>query len=184
MRSHRHIGLDFDDTLVPTWRALVDHFNRVHGMDVRFEQTTPYKFNNWNCTHAQFAEAFTRNIDEFHRPGPFAGVLETLAAWGRHSQLHVITARPACWVPAAEEWLRRHGIVVAGVHSVDDPRDKAYCAQREKISFFVEDHPVAAVTMAECGIEVVLLDAHYNQQTVHPRIRRVRDWHEIARLTS
>lgn len=184
MKEHRNIGLDFDDTLIPTRRALVNYFNRVHGTNVRAEEITTYKFNNWGYTDAQFAQTFSSNIEEFHRPGPFEGALETLAAWGCHSRLHVITGRPACWIPAAEDWLRRHGIEVASIHSVEDGRDKAYYAGREAISFFVEDHLAAAVDLAECGIDVMLLNGPYNQGDEHPRIRRVRDWQEIAKLTT
>jgi len=179
----RRIGLDFDDTLLPTRRAIVDYLNHKHGTKIVLEELTEYYFSKpWGFDDKGFYEMFTQNEVAFHDIGPLPGVLETLSLWTKTSQLFIITGRPEFSLPPAQAWLQRHGIPVQRILAAAHMADKARLAIQENITLFVEDNAPAALAIAESGIDVLLLNAPYNQNCSHPRIRRVRDWHEIQSL--
>lgn len=100
----------------------------------------------------------------------------------------IITARPQWQYKRLHSdtvsWLRRHKIPydlllfnrnkVEAVHEFICPGWPAA---------FVEDHPDNARALAENGIEVLLYSQPHNEGlAAHPKIRRVNDWWDIARL--
>ena len=43
----------------------------------------------------------------------------------------------------------------------------------------IDDNPEVALFLAKNGVKVLLFDAPYNQNVIHPDITRVLDWKEI-----
>jgi uncharacterized HAD superfamily protein len=180
MTPHTHIGLDFDDTLMPTRTMIVAHLNKVYGKTIGLEELKNYYFGpEWGITGEDFERIFVEHEAAFHDCPPLPGVMETLSAWRKTRTFFVITGRPMEWLSSAREWLKRHGIPVERIHSAEHTVDKARIAKEEGITLFVEDNPRVANDLAEKGIDVILLDTPYNQECSHPRITRVKDWFEI-----
>ena len=186
MNPHLRIGLDFDDTLIPMRAAIVDFLNKSRGTSIHLESLTNFRIMaQWGLTDADFVSMCNENEAVFHGNPPLPGVLETLAQWSAQSTLYVVTGRPAVWIPPARAWLERHGIKVAEIFSAATMGDKAQLALQQGITLFVEDNASAALSIAQQGIDVLLMDAPYNRYCCsHPRIRRVKDWFEIHSLTT
>lgn len=180
---HVNIGLDFDDTLMQTRQALLAYLNAQYGTQRTLDELTMCRFTAlWGLDDRQFDDLFDRRQEEFHQAPPFPAALECLRSWAVDSRFFIITCRPPAWVPCAAAWLARHGIPAAEITSAEDAAAKARHAAEKGITLFVDDQPEPALKIAEQGIEVLLLDAPYNQGCSHPHIRRVRDWHEIQAL--
>ena len=177
----RHIGLDFDDTLIPTRDAILAFFNRRFGTAYKSQDFPTFRFSSvWGLTDEKFAELFHANLDYFHSMAPLPGMLETIAQWRNDSKFYIITGRPDCWVPPAATWLKRHDIPYEEIiNTSESMSDKGRLAQERGITLFIEDHAEAAMSLANVGIDVLLIDMPYNQQCVHPRIQRVFNWDEI-----
>jgi uncharacterized HAD superfamily protein len=60
------------------------------------------------------------------------------------------------------------------------PDHKYRVARRLGITHFVEDSPAQAMSLADNGIVVYLMDASYNKDVSHPNIVRVGSWSEIG----
>lgn len=179
-----HIGIDFDDTLVPTRDALYDYFNKKHGTALDPNASSVFRCSQlWGYTGHGFRLVFTAEQDFFHNVmRPYPGVAEVLARWVQRATLHVVTARPPEWIPSAESFCRRHELPIASVCCADGEtkENKARCAQQMGLKLFVEDSADSAGRIADAGIDVLLLDRPYNQGFSHSRVTRVRDWQEIA----
>ncbi len=186
MKPHARIGLDFDDTLIPMRAAIVDFLNKNRGTSIPLESLTNFRImSRWGLTDVDFVAMCNENEAIFHAHPPRPGVLETLAQWSTESTLYVITGRPAVWIPPAKSWLERHGIQVADIFSAATMGDKAQLALQHGITLFVEDNASAALSIAQKGIDVLLMDAPYNRYCCsHPHIRRMKDWFEIQSLTT
>lgn len=182
-KNHTKIGLDFDDTLMPTRQVIVAHFNKIFGKDIGLDELTEYYFGpQWGVTGQDFARIFEENEEAFHSAKPLPGVLETINRFRDRCEFFLITGRPEPWLDSARKWLLRHDIPVKAIHSAERTADKARLAFQEGITLFIEDNPKVANDLAEKGIQVILLDTPYNKSCNHPNITRVKDWFEILQV--
>jgi len=185
MTKRLRIGLDFDDTLMPTREAMVELLNAAHGTSIDVNACTEFFFTQrWNYTRPMFTEFFTRHEATIHPRAPFEGVLETLKAWAEAADFYVITGRPECWKNSAVQWLERHGISVRDVLCTEGGPGKAAGVKAHGISLFIDDRPDFVAEIAQAGVPVLLLDRPYNQGFAHPMVARVKDWHEIRTLVA
>jgi len=185
MPDRLHIGLDFDDTLMPTREIMVALMNREHGTTVHHNDCTEVFFSaRWNHTRDDFHAFFTRNETEIHTIGPYEAMCETLAEWSRFADFHIVTGRPECWKASAAKWLTRHGIPFVDIHCVEGKNGKARAVEPLNLTFFVDDRADFATQVADKGIPVLLPDRPYNQGYSHPHVQRVKDWHHIRQLVA
>jgi uncharacterized HAD superfamily protein len=185
MSERRAIGLDFDDTLMPTREAIVDILNSLHATNFRVEECAEFFLSQrWNLDRRQFIEFFTANQGRIHGRAPLAGVMETLREWSPKADFYVITGRPDCWRSSMIQWLGRHGIPFAQAQCAETGEAKAHWAVAQRFSFFIEDRADFATAIAQAGIPTFLLNRPYNQQPDPPLIHRVNDWHDIRQVVA
>ncbi|MDQ0874993.1 putative HAD superfamily protein [Paenibacillus sp. V4I3] len=95
----------------------------------------------------------------------------------------IMTGRPIEWMESAKKWIKENGIVVeSSLCASQFENGKLECATLNGVSLFIEDHPTHALSLADGGINVLLIDKPYNQECQHERITRVRNWEEIGKI--
>lgn len=174
------IGLDFDDTLMPTREWIIARLNALHGTSKDPETLLDIFVSRfWGYSDAEFAAFFRQNVDELHTLAPYAHCPDTLRAWAGQADLYIITGRSADWCQPLPGWLSRHGIVVQDVLPADR-RPKGEIAAELGIMLYVDDYGPHATSVADRRIPVLLLDRCYNRAVRHEGIRRLKDWREIG----
>lgn len=179
-----HIGIDFDDTLMDTRRSIVQLLNHKHNKSLKFEEIAEYGVSSlYNYSFKEFQAFFTNHLHELHtiKPEPF--VKETLIALGGTHKCSVITGRPTEWMESASDWITSNDLSIQHIFCASDyTGGKAECAAFHEVTHFIEDRSNDAISLAENGIDVFLLDKPYNRECRHARITRVQDWQEIRTL--
>jgi hypothetical protein len=131
-------------------------------------------------------------VSEFHRspamarlpPEPCAAIV--LPAL--HQQGYQFVAVSACLNEPDVHAMRVRnledvfGFKFEAVHCLGLCADKEATLRLYPKSIWVEDIFNHAVAGTKAGHRSFLLDRPYNQDGQHPRVRRVRDWQEIAKL--
>jgi uncharacterized protein len=179
-----HIGIDFDDTLVDMRKSIVEVLNKIHDKNINYEEVTEYGVSSlYNYSFKDFQTFFTDNQSELHAIKPNSLLKTTLDELGAEYKLTVITGRPNEWIHSAAQWITKHDLPILDIVCVSNyKKGKAECAAALKVSHFIEDRANDALSIADAGINVFLLDKPYNRDCRHARITRVRDWDEIKAL--
>ncbi|SDP04304.1 Uncharacterized protein, HAD superfamily [Paenibacillus sp. yr247] len=179
-----HIGLDFDDTLVDMRRSIVELLNELTGKNLISENVAEYAFSDlYGYTYQEFFNIFSINQERLHLIEPYTQLKETLEELGRDSKISVMTSRPLEWMDSAVKWINEKDLRINDVICASEYKNgKAECAALRNVTLFIEDNPEHAVSIAEAGIDVLLLDKPYNRNCHHPRIKRVNSWTEIRKV--
>jgi uncharacterized HAD superfamily protein len=178
--SRPRIGLDFDDTLMPTREWMIARLNALHGTQKDPEKLLDIFVSRfWGYSDAAFAAFFQQHSAELHTLLPYEHCVATLRDWAMHADLYIITGRSPDWCAQVPAWLTRHGIVVQDVFSAD-VRPKGAIAAELGLALYIDDYGPHALSVAEQGIPVYMFDRCYNQDVVHPGIRRMKDWRALA----
>jgi uncharacterized HAD superfamily protein len=180
----KHIGLDFDDTLVDMRKSIVQILNKLHREDLIFEEIKEYGVSDlYGYTFEEFIEFFTENQKDLHNISPFPFLLEVLTGLRHNSKLSIMTSRPPEWMESASNWVKDNNLPIDEIMCASIFKNgKAECASIHNVSLFIEDNPEHALALANSDIRVLLLDKPYNRDCKHSLITRVKDWEEIGRL--
>jgi uncharacterized HAD superfamily protein len=180
MGERIHIGLDFDDTLLPM-RERVEELLLAQRGEPAITTDTDFRISfRWGLDNDEFFAWFGRHHAALHDIAPFPAVAETLRQWSQTATLSVITGRRPDTLGFAQDWARRHDLPITHFHSAPAEGEKARCAAAHGVQWFVEDDDGNAEQFAAAGIHVLLFDRPYNQKVSHPLIHTVRDWNEIS----
>ena len=132
-----HIGLDFDDTLMPTREALVALLNKIHSTNVRVEDCDDYYLSHpWAITEDQFHLMFNENEQDIHTQPPLEGMLETLRSWADHATFSVITGRPGNGYPPQPSGCNATESRSKQIIAAKDAGGKGAVARKLDIGFF------------------------------------------------
>ncbi|MCZ8516790.1 HAD hydrolase-like protein [Paenibacillus filicis] len=177
-----HIGLDFDDTLMDTRKSIVSVLNKQLKRNIMFDEVMIYEISElYGQSFEDFQEFFTINQDELHHMEPYPFLQETLSRFVDKIKFTIMTGRPIEWMESAKKWIKENDIMVeSSLCASQFENGKLECAKLNGVSLFIEDHPAHALSLADGGINVLLIDKPYNQECQHERITRVRDWKEIG----
>jgi uncharacterized HAD superfamily protein len=187
------IGIDFDETLVDSMKAIIKLHNEQYGTHYKKDDVTEYHVENiWGGTK----EEWTAKLDDFLSAkntahfDPIPGAIPAIDALkSAGHELYIITARGDSDVEATELWLTKHfpstfeGVHYGHVRS-DDPakrRKKADMCKELGIELMIDDHISVAKNCSEEGIRVLLLDEPWNQGELPPGVARVYSWEEIVK---
>lgn len=172
------IGVDIDGTLTdPSYFIphLNEYFKKNIGLDephvydyAKLYETTPEEIRHF-FTHVKSNVMFESNLLDHAK--------ETVLDLARKNNVYIITARRPELYDKTREWLDRKGLSRIELICTGEP-DKSPVAKDLEVRYFLEDHPTASVDIANSGIDVVLMDAPYNKETVHQKIERVYNWME------
>lgn len=179
-----HIGLDFDDTLMDTRKSIVNALNKQYDRDINFEDVTTYEISElYEQSFEEFIAFFTSNQEELHLTEPYPFLQETLSKLLNKARFTIMTGRPVEWMESANKWIKEHDInVESSLCASQFENGKLECATLHGVSLFIEDLPAHALSLANGGITVLLIDKPYNQECQHARIKRVKNWEEIGKI--
>lgn len=125
------------------------------------------------------------------RPGAVEA-LGRLRAQGH--RLYEITARmfvtkksPLGWYSRRmfHTWIREHGFQFEDIYFCSEersPEDKLAGCRQYGVDLMIDDKPEVALYLADNGMQVLLFDAPYNQETAHENLIRVYDWKDVERV--
>jgi uncharacterized HAD superfamily protein len=176
------IGIDIDATLTEAyyWIPWANaHFHR----NLKPEDATEYDIHK---VLGISEEAYLAFYDEYgealHAASPIRreapDVLHRLSS---NHRLHYITARDPRMQRVTEEWLQHYGVPRDGLHLLGS-HHKVSKAHQLGCRLFIEDRYENAVEIAASGIDVLLMDCHYNRISPLPdNIQRVSNWYEVER---
>ena len=187
------IGIDFDETVADSIKAIIALHNEQYGTDYKKEEVTEYRVENvWGGT----TEEWGAKLDDFlsaknaKRLDPVPGAIPAIDALkSAGHELYIVTARGDEGVEATELWLEKHlPATFKGVHyghgRSDDPakkREKADICRELGVELMIEDHIEVAKKCAAEGTKVLLLDQPWNQGALPPGVERVYSWEEIVK---
>lgn len=81
-----------------------------------------------------------------------------------------------------EKWLHKHELKFKTIEycsETDSPRDKLLGCRKLNVDVMIEDKPDVAEYLANNDVKILLMDAPYNKDLMHPNITRVYNWEEI-----
>ena len=105
------IAFDCDDVVVATGVPLIEHYNQLHGTDVK-----PEEFYSKDYEHVWRAdpETATRDLfaylltDAYRQQAPMNGAVETLRKLAENYTLYIVTGRPDETERATHEWINKY----------------------------------------------------------------------------
>ncbi len=200
MKENRNIYVDMDDVICETCRGFLKLLQGEFNRRVAYEEVKVFDLSKSFNMSPDEIEVF---MDRAHKPdvlavfSPLPGALETIQSWiDRGYKIDIMTGRPPSSRSSTEEWLHRHQVRYNSLNFVDkygrlefdssfgealtmaELADKHFCLA-------VEDSAATAGFLAENEVApVVLIDRPWNRTGVNGKIRRMTDWHELARSRS
>jgi uncharacterized HAD superfamily protein len=186
------IGIDLDEVLSQSAKALVEFHNNTYGTTYKIENLDFYVWEIWSET---LKEALQK-IDTFHKTKyfknikPIEGAKEVLEELKKNNELYIITARSEDIRKETEKWVERYfpnifsDIYFTNQFSLDgtSTTKKIVCDNLD-IDILVEDNLTNAIECTRSKRKIYLLDYPWNQIDKLPEgITRVHSWKEIGEL--
>lgn len=188
------IAFDCDDVIVATGSLLVNHYNKLHGTDVK-----PEDFYSKDYEHVWKAEPETavRDLfaylltDSYANLPPMAGAAEVLRHLARSYKLYIVTGRPDATEQATKAWVQKYlpdvfeDVVFTNFFKLNDSkgalRTKADVCKELGAQYLVDDHLHHIQNVAEQGITGLLFGNLPWEQTdeLPPRAVKINDWQEL-----
>ena len=191
-KSHQHIGLDLDDTLV---YSAMDGIKKLHATNrmqsiqdidhiTSFDWT---EFPGCDMTQEEIMDFWKMHSLEGADPveNSITGVFELSQ---KNKSLHIVTARNEHdHRRDSEQWLNIYfpEIHPSNIHFANHfskyNHAKSTICQSLGITLMIDDGLHNALDLVEHGIVCILLDKPWNRKDTsnHPLIHRVQDWQEI-----
>lgn len=178
-RKKLTFGIDIDGTLTDP-NYFIQHLNKHFKVNIDFNEMRVYNYRElYNVTEEEMRAFFTgEGKDTMFSAQLQESAKETVLELAESHNVHIITARNLEIHDRTRIWLDSVGLRSIELHSLGTP-DKRQVAKELGCDFFFEDHPTASVQIADSGINVLLMDAPYNRDSIHENIVRVFDWKDI-----
>lgn len=188
---NRIILTDVDDTLLRFDAAFTSWMIRQHGytptMPLHEARNVEELFGITLEEACPFIAEFYRT-PEFENIEPLACAADVVPALQKEGYRFV--AITACEIAPEIETARRKNLRNAFGFDFEDvhmtglfvPRGKEPTLSQYKSTLWVEDNEGHAASGAVLGHNSVLLSRKRNEGFIHGNVRRVADWHEIAKL--
>lgn len=176
------VGVDIDGVVADSLLAWVSQLNKYFGQQKRIDDVFSYQFEKvYNVTWDEM-DYFFRQYQEvlLNNLSPVEHAPRALELLKEKHRLILITARPEDFRPLTEKWLQEHHIPYDQLMMTTYGDKAEYCRQAQ-VDVYIEDSLENAISIAGCGIPVILFDAPYNRKTVDRRLLRRFNWPEIYR---
>lgn len=187
------VAIDCDDVLVPTASFILNYYNNTYHTKLVLKDLYSNDPTVWdtpdNETAVQRVESHLMS-EEYQHVEPFVAAIEVVGQLREQYDLHIITGRPDFLADATKTLLDQYfpdifsSVEFTNFFDGLKSRPKSEVCQALGASFLIDDHLHHALGVAECGIDVLLFgDYPWNQADHLPNnVRRVRDWHEVAKV--
>jgi len=186
------IGIDLDDVLCQTMRAVIKFHNNIYETNLKIDDVINYSLCKiWGGTE----EETTKKIHEFHKTDyaknikPVKGAREILEKIKINNELYIITARPFDAIGETEEWVQDHfPNIFSKIYFTDQPYENTANITKEKIcndigiDIFIEDNLKNALKCRCADRKVYLFDYQWNQtDKLTDGVKRVYSWEELGK---
>lgn len=184
------VATDIDEVLVPFLESgFFPWYNARNGTDYRREDVTrSYRLheNLGNTGEYWVGQMRLFFLDGgLRRLGVMDNAQEMVAQLARIADVHAVTARPVEWHEDTMTHMNEHFPQVQDTHSLE-----AYLAHGKKAQkcleldarVMIEDSKDYARECVEAGVQVILMDAPWNQGALPSGVYRVYSWREIPAL--
>lgn len=119
--------------------------------------------------------------EELHRGARMReGVTEVILRQHLNHYIHFVTARDMRMKSVSIEWLKSHRIAHDSI-SLLGSHDKVGKAGELNCDIFIEDRYENAISLAEAGYDVILIDCSYNKGKIPKNVTRLRNWYQVDR---
>lgn len=183
------IASDIDQTLVEYFEPFIKFNNEVHGTNLKREDMDTVDISELLGVSKEEA---IRRMDEFHQTNYFKNIMPIKGSQEgvddikkRGHELVAITARPINIAKYTIECLEKFypGRLSGVYHSSKNGSRKHQICLDIGIGWIIEDRLDYANECASVGINVLLLDYHWNQSEILcDGITRVKSWEEIKNI--
>jgi len=186
------IALDVDDVLVDTATHLLGSYNKAYGTKLT---RSHYYTRDTEAHGVEHYDEAARRFEKYMRSPAYTDVLplpEAVRAVKHLSQYYEfvgVTSRPEYVAEATGKWLEEHfgvvkvvftSFIMGGSDHQGIVLSKAEVCQDINAKYMIDDHLHHALSAADIGVEVLLLDQIWNQTDHLPeRVTRVKSWQEI-----
>jgi len=185
MIKRNKIGIDIDGVLADFIVPFLEYCNGRFGISYKKEEVSSFYFLDSigfpeEKSLKTYNDFYNSELFETITPieGSFNGVLKLFQ---KRYRLNLVTARPDSLKEKTFLWLwKNYPNIFEQVNFTNGSKKSDFCL-RNSISAMIEDHADYANDCAEKGIETFLITQPWNfLETLHPGVRRVKDWSEIV----
>lgn len=178
-----NIGIDIDATLTEPYYWL-PWTNAHFGLNQQPEDITKYDLaETLGITEEEYLRFYHQYGEAIHECSPIRNeapaILKHMAL---NHQLYYVTARHPQFEDVTRKWLDRHQVPIHGLHLLGS-HDKVGKARELECDLFIEDRYENARAIAESGVDVLLMDCHYNRGLeMLPNMKRIDNWHQVEHV--
>jgi len=169
---------DIDNCITDTIGTLIKEARRVHKIAFDKNDISTYAVWDWTkLTYTQCHNFFTDvSFVNKHKSFPWSQlVLQRLVS--NLYRIHYVTSRPPTVRIETHNWLQKNKFpYMDNVYFTEQKREYA---ERNNISYFVEDRHKTAVELADVCKAVFLIDQPWNRRPVPGNVVRVNNWIQI-----
>ncbi len=186
------VAIDLDDVVVETAPKIIEYYNQNFDTDMTTEDFYTEDLGRWQTdTKAKAVERIHKflNSPEYLNIPPVEDAISTISALKRVYKLVVITGRPHIIEEATKQWVKEHfpDIFKDVVHSyyfdTSGYRSKGELSRELGASILIDDHLGHILEAAKNSVKGLLFGNYPWNQTdkLPPNVKRVNDWHAVAR---
>ncbi|AOY77474.1 5' nucleotidase, NT5C type [Clostridium formicaceticum] len=178
--KHLNLCIDIDGTITEAYDWIPranDYFSRkIAPKDVKV-----YEIHEvLGVSRKAYDEFYTLYGEVLHEEAKIReGVKTIVNELYKQHKIHFVTAREEKMKDVTNRWFIHHQI---SSHSLSllGSHNKVTKAQELACDIFIEDRYENAMQLSLAGFEVLLMDCHYNQGILPPKVTRVNNWYEIS----
>lgn len=194
--SKKIIAVDIDEVLADFIAYFVEYHNLTYKTSMTKDKVFSFSLHEvFEVTKEDITSKMIRFSEEGHDtkitlvPGAKEGIDELLK---KGYELHLVTSRPEAIRPQTEKWIEKnfpgkftnlHHAFNPNIHAKGSKMKKWEICKEIGAGVLIEDFLPNAIGCSENGINVLLMDAPWNQTEDLPtNVVRVKSWEDITAL--
>ncbi len=181
------IGIDIDEVIVEFLQSYLKMHNKINNSNYAKNDFFSYCFEEILPESKEFCVELAMKfyeMPEFEKLNFVEGAKETINKLSGVHELFFITARPEEVKESTVGFFKKYfpdleaEILFSGDFYGGNKNKSELCLETG-VEVFVEDDPKYALSCAEKGIKILLMDKPWNKNCEHENILRVKNWNEI-----
>lgn len=173
------IGIDIDDTITNSWDYLMPIYSREFNISIDKTALPYYNVVKHKVSFEEFVETmkkYEKTKEEIPVKDDVQNILSKLKKEG-HTIIFITTRGKTYSDPygTTKEYLDKYSIPYDKI--IIDSYDKSIACKEEMIDLFIDDSPKHCKEVADCGIEVIMMETSYNKD--YQEFLHIKDWKQI-----